>query len=74
MVEGVERRHEEIPGRHPRASLSLGSILTFVGGRVRRGPRTAGQVAEAAAEREPLADRRGSIRCSRPRASGRSAT
>jgi hypothetical protein len=22
MVEGVERRHEEVPGRHPLASLS----------------------------------------------------
>jgi hypothetical protein len=59
MVEGVERRHEEVPGRHPLASLSLGAILTFVGGRVRRGPRAAGQRAEAAAGREPAADRRG---------------
>lgn len=25
MVEGVERRHEEIPGWHPLASLSSGS-------------------------------------------------
>jgi predicted MFS family arabinose efflux permease len=45
--------------QHPLASLSLGAILTFVGGRARRGPRAAGQGAKAAARQEPVADRRG---------------
>jgi hypothetical protein len=60
MSEGVEREHEEVPSRHPLAALSFGAILTFVGGRLRRGPRAVGQSATPLAEQAAaVADRRG---------------
>jgi hypothetical protein len=37
MNQGVEGRHEEVLLRHPLAALSFGALLTFVGGRARRG-------------------------------------
>ena len=37
MNQGVESRHEEVLSPHPLAALSFGALLTFVGGRARRG-------------------------------------
>jgi predicted MFS family arabinose efflux permease len=60
MSEGVERGHQEVPSRHPLAALSFGAILTFVGGRLRRGPRDGGRSATTVAEQAPaVADHRG---------------
>ncbi len=60
MNEGVERGHEEVPSRHPLAALSFGAILTFVGGRLRRGSQAAGRSATPVVEQAAaVADRRG---------------
>jgi hypothetical protein len=60
MSEGVGRGHEEVPSRHPLAALSFGALLTFVGGRLRRGTRAAGRSATPVAEQAAaVADRRG---------------
>jgi MFS family permease len=60
VEENVERGHEEIPSRHPLSALSFGAILTFVGGRVRRGKPATGQSATAVGEQERVvADRTG---------------
>ena len=45
MNQGVEGRHEEVLSRHPLAALSFGALLTFVGGRARRGSIAAGRSA-----------------------------
>ena len=42
MNQGVEGRHEEVLSQHPLAALSFGALLTFVGGRARRGSIPAG--------------------------------
>jgi len=61
MNQGVEDRPEKVLSRHPLAALSFGAILTFVGGRARRG-----SVDRRRAQRHPVveqaptvADRRG---------------
>jgi len=60
MKDGVEGRHEEVPSRHPLAAQSFGTILTFVGGRGRRGTRATGRSPTPAAEQAPaFADCRG---------------
>jgi hypothetical protein len=60
MTQGVESRHEEVPSRHPLAALSFGAILTFVGGRARRGSIAAGRNATPVIEQAPtVADLRG---------------
>jgi hypothetical protein len=60
VEEGTEGGREEIPSRHPLSALSFGVILTFVGGRIRRGKRANGQSATAVAEQERVvADRTG---------------
>jgi hypothetical protein len=60
MNQGVEGRHEEVPSRHPLATLSFGAILTFVGGRARRGSIAAGRSATPVVKQAPaVGDRRG---------------
>ena len=60
MNQGVEGRHEEVLLRHPLAALSFGALLTFVGGRARRGSIAAGRSATPVVEQAPtVADRRG---------------
>jgi hypothetical protein len=60
MKDGVQGRHEEVPSRHPLAALPFATILTFVGGRGRRGTGATGGSPTPAAEQVPaVADRRG---------------
>jgi uncharacterized membrane protein YoaK (UPF0700 family) len=60
MDNGTQGEHGGIPPRHPLSALSFGAILTFVGGRARRGARVGGRSATPEAEQEPVvADRTG---------------
>jgi hypothetical protein len=60
MNQGIEGRHEEVLSRHPLAALSFGALLTFVGGRARRGSIAAGAQRNPVVEQAPtVADRRG---------------
>jgi hypothetical protein len=60
MDEGAENHGGAIPSRHPLAALPFGAMLTFVGGRARREPETAGPTAAPVVERAPVvADRTG---------------
>ena len=75
MNQGVEGRHEEVLSRHPLAALSFGALLTFVGGRARRGSIAAGRSATPSLSKHPRSRTvEGSSDCSRPRAWGRWAT
>ena len=59
MVEDVERRHEEVPGRHPLASCRWARSSPLWVAESGGGPRAAGQRTEAAAGQEPTADHPG---------------
>jgi hypothetical protein len=69
MNQGVEGRHEEVLSRHPLAALSFGALLTFVGGRARRGSIAAGRSATPSLSKHPRSRTvEGSSDCSPPRA------
>jgi hypothetical protein len=61
MNQGIEGRHEEVMSRHPLVALSFGVLLTFVGGRARRGSIAAGQRHPVVEQAPTVADRRGTF-------------